>query len=69
MDIATWRRRRALSLRREVIVVMAAAGAAAAAVVVWSVMGSQGAWWVVGAIALAALQVIAAINVTLAQRP
>ena len=68
LDIATWRRRRALSLRREMIVLMGAAGVAGAGLVLWSVLGDHGLWWIVGAIVLASIQLVAAMRATLAER-
>jgi hypothetical protein len=66
LDIATWRRRHALDHRREVIVAMGAVGVAAAALLLWSVLGDRGAWWVLGATVLAAIQVLAAMKATFA---
>jgi hypothetical protein len=68
LDVATWRRRRSLLLRREVLMVMAAAGIAAVALVLWSVLGDHGAWWIVGAVVLAAIQMTAATRATLVER-
>jgi hypothetical protein len=42
--------------------------ARAAGLVLWSVLGDHGLWWIVGAGVLAALQLIAAANVTAAER-
>jgi hypothetical protein len=68
LDVATWRRRRSLLLRREVLMVMAAPGIAAVALVLWSVLGDHGAWWIVGAVALAAIQLTAATRATFVER-
>jgi hypothetical protein len=68
LDIATWRRRRALSLRRTAIIVTATAGVIAVGLVLWSVLGDYGVWWIVGAMVLAAIQVTAAAKATLAER-
>jgi hypothetical protein len=68
LDIATWRRRRDLSLRRKVLLPIATAGAAAVALVLWSVLGDHGAWWIVGAALLAAIQLTAATRATFAER-
>jgi hypothetical protein len=68
LDIAAWRRRRGLSLRREVLLLMATAGIAAVALVLWSVLGDRGAWWIVGAVLLAAIQLTAATRATFVQR-
>jgi hypothetical protein len=68
LDIATWRRRRVLLLRREQMAVMVIAGIAAGGLVLWSVLGDHGVWWMVGAIVLAAIQLIAAARATSADR-
>jgi hypothetical protein len=68
LDIATWRRRRGLSIRREVLMLMATAGIAAIALVLWSVLGDHGAWWIVGAVLLAAIQLTAATRATFVER-
>ncbi len=68
LDVATWRRRRRCSPRREVLLPTAAAGVAAVALVLWSVLGDHGAWWVVGAVLLAAIQLTAATKATLTER-
>lgn len=69
LDIATWRRRRGLLVRREVLVLTATAGIASIALVIWSVLGDHGAWWIVGAVVLAAIQLTAATRATFAERP
>lgn len=68
LDTATWRRRRHLSLRREALVLVATAGIAAVALVPWSVLGDHGAWWVAGAVLLAAIQLAAAARATVVER-
>jgi hypothetical protein len=68
LDIATWRRRRGLSPRRDVLMLIAAAGIAAVALVLWSVLGDHGAWWIVGAVVLAAIQLTAATRATFVER-
>jgi hypothetical protein len=65
LDIATWRRRHRLSLRREILVLLAAAGIAGSALVLWSVLGDHGAWWIVGAVLLAVIQLTVATRSTL----
>jgi hypothetical protein len=60
LDLATWRRRREVSYRRGVVVMVTLAAIAASAVVLWSVLGDHGAWWVLGAAVLAAIQLCAA---------
>jgi hypothetical protein len=68
LDIATWRRRRLRSLRREALLLMATVGTAAVALVLWSVLGDHGAWWIVGAVLLAAIQLTAATRATFVER-
>jgi hypothetical protein len=68
LDIATLRRRRRLLFRREVLMLMATAGIAAVALVLWSVSGDHGAWWIVGAVMLAAIQLTAAVRATFVDR-
>lgn len=65
LDAATWRRRRGLAPRREVLLLMATAAIAAVALVLWSVLGDHGAWWIAGAVLLAAIQLTAATRATL----
>lgn len=65
LDVATWRRRRMLSLRREALGMVAVAGIAAVGLVLWSVLGDHGAWWIAGGFVLAAIQLTAAARVTL----
>jgi hypothetical protein len=60
LDLATLRRRGRLLFRRELVMFTATAGIAALALVLWSVLGDQGAWWIVGAVVLAAIQLAAA---------
>jgi hypothetical protein len=68
LDIATWQRRRGLSPRRGGLLLIATAGTPAIAVVLWSVLGDHGAWWIVGAVVLAAIQLAAATRATLVER-
>jgi hypothetical protein len=68
LDIASWRRRRGFRPRREVLLLIAAAGTAAVALVLWSVLGDHGAWWIVGAVLLAAIQLTAATKATFVER-
>lgn len=68
LDIATWRRRRGLSLRRDVLVLMSTAGIAAIALVIWSALGDHGSWWIVGAVVLSSIQLAAAVAATFAER-
>jgi hypothetical protein len=68
LDIATWRRRRGLSPRREVLLLVASTGIAAVALVLWSVLGDHGAWWIAGAVILAAIQLTAAMRATFVER-
>jgi hypothetical protein len=68
LDTATWRRRRGRPLRREVRLLTVVAGTAAATLVLWSVLDDHGAWWVIGAVLLAAIQLAAAMRATLLER-
>lgn len=69
LDVATWRRRRGLSLRIGGGVLITLTGLAAIVLVLWSVLGDHGAWWIVGATLLAAIQLAAAVRATLVERP
>jgi hypothetical protein len=68
LDIATWRRLHRRSLRREILVLLAGAGIAGAGLVLWSVLGDHGAWWIVGAVLLAVIQLSVATRSTLVDR-
>jgi hypothetical protein len=68
LDVASWRRRRGWWPPRAVLMVIAAAGIAAVSLVLWSVLGDHGAWWMVGAAVLAALQLTAAMRATFLER-
>lgn len=59
-----WRRRGRLPRTRAWRVPTVASLAAGAGLTAWSVLGDHGAWWVVGAVLLAAPQVAAGVAVT-----
>jgi hypothetical protein len=60
LDLATWRRRGRLGLGSGVFALVGVIAAVAAGLVVWSVLGDHGAWWMAGAVILAAIQLLAA---------
>ena len=64
LDIAAFRRRPAHSLPRGALVAAIVVGALALALIAWSVLGDHGAWWIIGALLLAAIQLVAAANAT-----
>jgi hypothetical protein len=65
LDIATFRRRGQLVSRPSVLTFTAIAALGAAGVIAWSVLGDHGAWWIVGAGVLVAIQLTAAALVSL----
>jgi hypothetical protein len=66
LDLATWRRRRLIRLRTAGLAFVAGGVVAAGGLVVWSVLGDQGSWWIVGAVVLSVIQLAAALR---ASRP
>ena len=68
LDIATWRRRYEVSYPRGTVILAMIAGIASSAVLLWSVVGDHGAWWVLGAAVLAAIQLSAAAWTTAVDR-
>jgi hypothetical protein len=43
-------------------------GISASWLVIWLVLGDEGMWWIVGALVLAAVQLMAAVRATLVER-
>ena len=65
LDVQVWLgRRRLLTMGWPRLLLLAVAALAGAAVIVWSVEGDAGMWWLMGALVLAGVQVVAAARAT-----